>query len=301
MPLIPNLSLTVTPATALYSAPVPDADIRWFETDTEGGPSRQAIVFDFNQGAGLYARDLGTTFSWPTSAGTILYVWQPSLIPQPESVYGRATDWDNGGVAGNKYIQGIIVEADTSQSGTGKTFQLQSSDDLSIHPVLETPATFTGQTEIAFSCEPFLAHMVRVVSSDGVPWRLFNTKLVFQPWPEATLLWQTELTSLGITGWAHAREMNIAHLSTADLTLVLTFDAWPTITLVIPNSGGVQNKTKITLPPNKWKLMGLQIYSTQKFNLFAADLQLKVKQWGSQGEYQVLRPFGGKSSAGALV
>ena len=97
-------------------------------------------------------------------------------------------------------------------------------------------------------------------------------------------------SSLGMVGYAHAREMNIAHISTADLTLELEFDQWPTITLTIPNSGGIQTKTKVTLPPNKWKLIEVVITSTAPFKIFGADLELKCKQWGSTESYQVLRP-----------
>src|ERR1700674_2068211 len=99
MPLIVDLSLTVSPYTALYNTLVPDSIINFYETTNEG---RNVVVFDFNQGAGLYARDLGTIFSWPLAARTILDVWQPSLIPMPEGVYGRASDWIDGGFAGDK-------------------------------------------------------------------------------------------------------------------------------------------------------------------------------------------------------
>jgi hypothetical protein len=226
-------------------------------------------------------------------------VWQPSVIEQPETIYGRSSDWNDGGKLGDKFIQGYEIEADSY--GVAKTAALQSSDDLSIHALLEMPATFNGQSVRSFSCSPFVSHSVRLVSSDGVPWAVFHEKLVGQPWPSQCLNWQAEMTSLGMVGWGHVREMNIAHVSTADLTLILTFDAWPTITLTIPNSGGVQNKTKVTLPPNKFKLIGLQIFSSAKFRLFADDLELKIKHWGSTEAYQILRPFGGASAAGAIV
>ena len=97
-------------------------------------------------------------------------------------------------------------------------------------------------------------------------------------------------SSLGMVGYAHARQMNIAHISTADLTLELEFDDWPTITLTIPNSGGVQMKTKVTLPPNKWKLIEVVISSTAPFKIFGGDLELTCGQWGRTNPYQVLRP-----------
>ena len=295
MPVITDLSLTITPSTALYTAPVNDAIINAYESVQEG---RHAIVLDFNQGGGLYARDLGTIFQWPTQSGTILYVWQPSIIAMPEGIYGRATDWlDSGGA---KFIQGVIIEADSFN--TPKTFFLQDSDTLALHPLNETPATFNQQSVQAFSCVPFVAHSARVISTDGVEWRIWSTKLVSQPWPELCFNWQTELTSLGMIGWGHVREMNVPYVSTSLVTLVLTFDAWPTITITLPSTAGLQAKTKVTLPANKFKLIGLQTFSTgAAHRIFADDLQLKIKSWGSTEAYQILRPFGGPSRAGAVV
>lgn len=292
---ISDLELYIGPATALYTNPLLSAALDFVETITEG---RHAIVLDFNQGGGLYARDLGTIFSWTVASGTVLYVWQPAVIPMPEGIYGRATDWlDSGGA---KFIQGVIIEADSFNAA--KTFFLQDSDTLTMHPLNETPATFNQQSVKAFSCVPFVAHSARVISTDGVEWRVWSTNLVFQPWPELCFNWQTEMTSLGMIGWGHVREMNVSYVSTSPVTLVLTFDAWPTITISLPSTGGLQAKTKVTLPANKFKLIGLQTFSTDAAHrVFADDLQLKIKSWGSTEAYQVLRPFGGPSRTGATV
>jgi len=295
MPVISDLQLTITPSTALYTAPVNDAIINAYESVQEG---RHAIVLDFDSGGGLYSRDLGTAFQWPAQAGTVLYVWQPSIIAMPEGTFGRATDWlDSGGA---KFIQGVIIEADSFNAA--KTFFLQDSDTLTLHPLNETPATFNQQSVKAFSCIPFVAHSARVISTDGVEWRVWSTKLVSQPWPELCFNWQTEMTSLGMIGWGHVREMNVPYVSTSGVTLVLTFDAWPTITILLPSSSGKQSKLKVTLPANKFKLIGLQTFSTgSPHRIFADDLQLKIGQWGRTEQYQVLRPFGGPSRAGATV
>lgn len=300
MPVISDLSLTITPATALYTAPVNDAQINAYESVQEG---RHAIVLDFNSGGGLYARDLGTIFQWPTNIGTVLDVWQPSIIPMPEGVYGRATDWIDGGTPGAKFIQGIIVEADSFN--TPKTFFLQDADTLALHPLNECPAAFNLQSIKAFSCAPFVAHSARIISTDGVEWRTWSTQLVFQPWPELCFNWETELTSLGMIGWGHVRETNVAYVSTSQVNLVFSFDAasgTPNITIALPSTGGVQAKTKVTLPRNKFKLIGARTFSTDApHRVFADDLQLKIKRWGSTESYEVLRPWGGPSRAGAEV
>lgn len=187
---INDLSLFIVPATALYTDLVPHANLTSYESAVQG---RREIVIDFNGSNGLWFRDLGTIFTWPTKVRTVLDLWQPSIIPMDDDVYFR----------------------------------------LAFHSLT---------------------------------------------------------SSLGMTGYAHAREMNLAHISTADLTLKLEFDAWPTITLTIPNSGGAQRKDKITLPVNKWKLIQVLLTSTVPFKFYASDMELKCKPWGSSEGYVVLKP-----------
>jgi hypothetical protein len=292
-------SLNISPATELFKAFIPAGSMAESEYLTEG---RKAIVIDFNNGAGVYARDFETQFSWGVQTHIVLRVWQPTLIPLPENVFDRATDWDDGGTPANKFIQGIVIEADSA--GVGKTFSLQSSDDLSMHSLNEMPATFPTQSTKAFSCvTPFIAHSSRIVATDGVSWRVFRSNIVYKPWPEQTMNWQCEQTSFGMKGWLHTRELNIAYASAQSITVNLVPDTGPTVTLTLPSSGGplVQNKTKVTLPPMKFKLLSMQVVSTAPFYLFEGDLEVKIKAWGSTGPYEVLKIVGGPSQSGAAV
>ena len=95
MPVITDLQLTITPTYGLYSLTVPDNEIVVSEDSTQG---RKAIILDLSnaallsdpvRGEGLYTRDLGTVFSWPTGAKTVIDVWQPSIIPLDEDLYLR--------------------------------------------------------------------------------------------------------------------------------------------------------------------------------------------------------------------
>lgn len=296
---ISDLGLNVAPATELYKSFVPTGNVNVSEYTSEG---RTAIVLDFNAGDGLYSRDIETAFTWSVQNRLALRIWEPSLIPMPEQQYNRPTDWDDGGTPGNKFIQGITVEADSFNSA--KTFQLQSADDLSLHALNEMPATFPKQTIKSFSCvTPFLAHSARIVSTDQVAWRVWKSSITFEPWPSQATNWQAEQVSFGMTGWLHAREMNIAYASANPITVVLVPDNGPTVTLTLPSSGGavIQAKTKLTLPPMKFKLLSVQVVSTAPFYLFEGDLELKIKQWGTNEPYQVLKVVGGPSKTGAQV
>jgi hypothetical protein len=121
------------------------------------------------------------------------------------------------------------------------------------------------------------------------------------PYPELVVQWQSPGTSHGLQGWQHIRELNIAHISTADLTLTLTPDVGDPIVLIVPNSNGIHTKTKVTPFRNKFKIVSYQVTSAEPFRLFESDLEVKVRSWGSTDAYQIVQPFGGPSRAAAAV
>ena len=234
MALIGN-SLQANVYTALFTNQISDGLISVSSSNLQG---RTETVLDFNSGYGINSRDIETAFSWPISAGTVLYTWQPSVEAYPENTYDRATPWIECG-GGTGFVQGIIIEADTF--GVTKVFQLEDSDTRALHTLNEvgTGVAFTGQSVKAFSCTtPFIAHSVRVVTTDGVPWRTWRTELVFQPFPETTMLWQTELQSLGGEGFQHLRLMNLDYISTAAISLVFAVEtgngSYGPVTITIP-------------------------------------------------------------------
>ncbi len=299
-------SLQVKPYSALYTSLVIDANIAVSSSTREG---RTETVLDFNGGDGVYSRDFETAFSWPISEGTVLYVWQPTIIAKPENTYDRATDWiECGGATG--FVQGVLIEADSFN--VKKQFQLQDSDTLAFHPLNECPIgggggiAFNKQSVKAFSCvTPFVAHSVRVVTTDGIPWRVWRTELAFQPFPESTMLWKTELTSLEGMGFQHLRLMNLEYISTAAITLSFQVDSgngsYGPATVTIPSSSGGQAKLLLQMGPNKWKLIGFSASSTAPMRLFIEGLEVWVRSWGSAGEYRKMKPFAGASSPAAVV
>ncbi len=264
------------------------------------GAIRAPYIVDFANGLGLYSRDLDTVLQWATNNSTALYVWQPTWVPQPEGVQNRPTDWDDAGEPGTKFVQGLMLEADTF--GNQKTFQVQSGDDLSFHKPNEVPVIFRGQSILPFTfTPPFLAHNMRLVAIDGVQWRIWGMKWIFEPYPELVTEWQTEMISHGFKGWFHIREMNIPAIAVADMTLTLAFDHWPTIIVPVPNTGGLFVKQKVTIPAAKSKLVSYRLSSAQGFRPFVKDVEVKLKEWGSDGPYTILKPFGGPSNEGAEV
>lgn len=294
-------SLSIKPYTALYNTLIADANILVSSSTTQG---RTESVIDLNSGGGVYSRDFECAFSWPISAGTILYTYQPTVIPEPETIYDRASDWVDFGSA--KFIQGYSIMANSFN--TPKTFQLQSGDDLSVHSLVEIPSggvSFNGQTRKVFSCVPFVCHSLRRISGDGVAWQIWEEEPIFQPYPEMQENWTTEITSLGMTGWAHLRMINIPYLSNSAITLTFNVDSGngsiAPVSITIPSSSGTQTKLKLTPTYNKWKLLGLSFTSTSPFSIWLPDVEIWIKSWGSNSEYNKVKPFGGQSSPAAEV
>lgn len=295
-------SLTVKPYTALYTSQVSDAVISVSSSTAQG---RTETVLDFNAGEGVNTRDFEAVFSWPISQGTVLYVWQPSIVPFPENTYNRASDWMPMG-GGAAFCQGVIIEADTFN--VPKVFQLQDSDTLAFHTLNEvgTGIAFNRQSIKAFSCTtPFVAHLVRLTTDDGIPWRVWNTNLVYQPFPEQTRLWQTELTSIGGVGWQHLRLMNLEYISVAPITLTFTVDTGNGSiapgAITIPSSSGTQTKLFLQMSYNKWKLISFMASCSAPMNLFLEGLEVWVRSWGDSSVYRKIKPFAGPSAPGALV
>ncbi len=285
---------------ALYANQYAQALSGFSPTSLVGTGSLLPYIVDFTAGHGDDLIDVGLSLSWPTGAKNVLDLWQPDFISLPEATQDQPTDWDDGGYHGMKFVQGMILEADTFN--VAKVVTVERSDDLSVFTPNESPITYNGQSTkpLTFS-PPFLAHSMRIVTTDGVPWRKWGVQWVYQPFPEETVEWQSEFTSHGMPGWQHIREMNIAYQSTTTLTLTLSFDQWPQITLTVPSSGGVQTKWKTPIPANKYKLISYGLTSTEPFYLFEGQCEAKVKPWGSTGPYSIITPFGGPEKLGAEV
>lgn len=295
--IVPTNPVAIYPYSSIYAT----ALTGYAPTALSSGTERyQPFIVDFVDGLSQTVDDIEAAFVWAVGQTTYLSLWQPNFILLPEGVQDRPTDFDDAGTPGAKFVQGFILECDTF--GLPKAFAVENCDDGSLHIPNESPVTSTGQKIIPFTfTPPFVAHSMRLISTDGVPWRRWGLNWVVQPFPESVVEWQSESTSHGMLGWQHVRELNIAHISTADLTLTIIPDVGDPIIVDVPNSNGVQVKTKVTVFANKAKLFSYRLSSDEPFRVFEPDIECKVGEWGRTDTYQIVKPFGGPSKAGALV
>jgi hypothetical protein len=288
------LAATSYPITvALYTDRYQTALSGFSPTSLTGTGTLQPYVVDFTSGYAKDVIDIEAVLSWSTKSSTYIDLWQPTFIGLPESTQDRPTDWGDLGSTGLNFVQGLIIEADTSN--VAKAISIEDEKGI-LHVPNESPFTLNGQQKIPFTfTPPFISHIGRIISTDNVPWKIWGFQWVSLPYPESTIQWQTEMLSHGITGWFHLRMMNIPTISTANLTLTLIFDAWPTITLTVPSTAGAFVKQKVQIPANKTKLVSYRLSSTAPFYLFGKDVEVWLGKWERSEAYTVLKPFGGNA------
>lgn len=224
--------------------------------------------------------------------GPKLYYWEPSYLERPEDTFLRATDWENAGYQGLKFVQGFILEADTE----GDTRQIMIQGDQ--NDVELITINHAGQQQKPYSLNaPIQVHLLRILPMDtSVHWRLFHVRWVYEPAPEFAKEWKTQGTDHDIPGFMFLKDVYIAHNSTQDITLNITVDG-ALFTYTIPNSGGVFKKDYLLLAlansglALKGTLFTYELTSPAPFQLFQRDCEVRVHAWAG-GDYLVKLPFG---------
>src|SRR6202000_664682 len=165
-----------------------------------------------------------------------------------ETTQDRPTDWDDLGEPGNKLVTGALIECDTF----GQPKSISVEDDLgNLHVPIESPIVANGQTVKVLTFAPhFTAPLVRIVSTDGVPWRVWPTgdgtsAFDYKPSPEASTVWETEATANGLIGYQHIWAVNLAYIATAPVTLTLITDQGTFTRVFPPTTTGLLQPAKI--------------------------------------------------------
>lgn len=265
-----------------------------------------SYTLDFTAGHGDDVDDVAAQFSWPLGSGNVLDLWQPDWVNLPETIQDQASDWDNCGTPGNKFVQGFLLEANTF--GVAKAFGIQRSDDNALFTPVEVPFTQSGQSIRTFTFNPpFTAHMVRRVATDGVPWMAgpsggWTLAWIVEPYPEASTAWNAEASAFGLQGYIHLYQINLAYIAAQAVTVTATTDQG-VFTLAFPAAGAGLQPAKIVMkaPPNKWKVCSFAVTSSAPLYLWKELTEVWLKQWGSTGEYVKINPFGGVTTAAAAI
>jgi hypothetical protein len=251
------------------------------------GSGRVKATFDINSGNGVEARNIAIDLSG-TGNGASLYLIEPSFAPRPEDSFRRATQYDDMGYEGEKWIQGIEIETDTQN--IARSLQIQY-DGGTVADTL--PIQHNGRLMKPYSfVSGFVAHLARLAPQDSLLWKLYKWKWIWEPEPPLVTVWDTQQTSHGHIGFIHLKAIWITHTSTADLTLTITrMDDNTSQAFTIPNSAGVRGKENYILlgPASFLKGKTFKYKITQAtntpFRIYQRHCGVLVKPWGSAQAY----------------
>lgn len=251
-----------------------------------GDVDRNHYVLDILGGNGKLARNMALDLQWQDTVGVKLFQWQLSYIGKPEDTLLRFTDWDDLGYSGAKFIQGVVIEADTSNLARVVDVQY---DGGTVGATLQVK--HNGQIEVPYSFPPFVAHSVRLAPSDANSWRLHRSRFVWEPAPELAVNWTTQGTTHDLKGYQWVRDALLAMESTADVTLTITVDGADYV-YVIPHTAGAYRKVYLPFKAVKGKLFVYKLTSAAGFRLYERDCEVRVRSWADPGPYRPVNPFG---------
>ncbi len=258
-----------------------------------GVTGRSPIIVDVAGGLGVRGKNVGILVEGSTSTDPIFFDWEIAQIGKVELIQERATDWESCGLVGAKRMQGFVIELQTV--GTPKQIQVEY-DGGGLSEVITLDSTLQGEIPYSF-LDPFIAHLVRIVSVDAVEWMFYGVRWIFQPLPEAVSVYQTPPTTKDFPGFSQDERALIAHMSTVDFDFLVTADG-QTTTYPIRHSNGLYTKTPVLFRPNKglWYQYAFRVTDhSSTLRLFLQDCEVRSRSWGSGSGYQVLRPFGEQS------
>jgi len=264
------------------------------------GAGRNQTVFDINSGNGAEGRNLAVDLAG-TTTDSLLYLIEPSFTSRPENSFLRAIQYDDSNYEGEKFYQGIEIEADTLNQP--RTIQIQSDGGTLQDTVvvqhngrLQKPYSFTSG---------FVAHMVRMLPTDSNFWKLFKWRWVWEPEPPLVTVWDTQQTSFGHVGFIHMKAIWITHTSTANLTLTITrMDDNTSQSYTIPSSAGVRGKEFYLLlgPASFIKGKTYKFKITQAsnipFRIYQRHCGVLVKPWASAEQFARWTGWGADSGDG---
>lgn len=262
-----------------------------------GGINRSTLLVDLNAGAGQLARNLGVQVAQASQLQPLFYYWEPTALAKVDSSGQRATDWDDLGYRGAKFIQGVVIRANTF--GAAKSVQVQFDGGT---VAMTISINHDGEIAKAYPLDaagwtPFTAHLVRLVGADATPWQIFDAQIlwVYEPSPELATEWATQPTTHDFPGYFTVRDMVIAHQSTQPLTLTLSYDGVAQVYTVPASAGGLYQRVYVPLHAGKGRSVQYQWTSSAPFALYKRDMSVRVQGWGFPGGYQTVNPFGGPS------
>lgn len=268
------------------------------------GTVRDTFIIEVEDGVGMLSRNFGL---WIEGAldlcdtnRPIFYLWEPSWLFKQITVARRATDWEDFGYKGAKFIQGVVLRANTY--GLDKCLAVEyDGPNISPQEALVLTINHDGEQSIAYPkvtnalpdapWDPFIAELVRLHGVDDEEWSLLDWRFIWEPAPELATQWQTQETTFDAPGFGHVKEGVMAYAAPAPVALTIWHDLNP-LSYTLPATTGYQRIYAI-FGATKGKAVRFRWTSTEPFRLFKRDCSVRWQPWGQPGGYQIVNPFGG--------
>lgn len=259
----------------------------------------QQLILGIANGDGVTARDVALDMSWSSVlGGPRVFAWGWSLVPKVEQTTLRVTDWDDAGTRGAKYVQGILLRADTL--GVSKVINIESDGNGNVGASITVNDNGERLVPYAFAVPIPAAHLLRLVPvpSGAVPWRMYEYQWIFEPAPEPGIVWSPQGTTFDLDGFKHLFLAGISYVATTDCILSLVVDGVTrSLTYTLPTTAGLHLKRYVQIEPVKGKLFQPILTAAQPCQVFARDCEFWVGPWASNAPYSIQKPFGGPSRA----
>ncbi len=254
-------------------------------------------------GDGVWSRNFGLQITGVCQTcdvqRPILYLWEPSFAQKQVTIARRATDWSDLGYNGAKFVQGVVIRANTF--GVDKTVQVQfDSPNQSPTSALTLTLNHDGEQTKAYPLDaagwtPFIAELVRLQGADDVDWALLEWRFVWEPAPELATQWETQYTTHDVPGFLSVFDGIIAYQSNAPVTWLVAYQDGSSGTYILPSTGTVYSRIRVITEAQKGKAVRYRWTSDEPFRLFKQDCSVRMQPWGAPGGYQIVNPFGGPS------
>ena len=265
-------------------------------TTIVAGNTRQTVIIEVNSGNGVIARNFGLRIQGTQASADpsrpFLYAWEPSWLPKDVSVERRATDWDDLGYKGAKFVQGVIIRANTFNATKSVEVQYDGGTVAETLELLHNGELTVAYPIDPYGWQPFIAELVRLKGADAVPWSLLDWRWVWEPAPEAATQWETQETTFNLPGFLAVHDCLIAYMADDPVTLTVWHDNGLQMH-TLPATAGAYLRYYQRLTTAKGKWARFRLTSDSPFRLFARDTSVRIQGWGIPGGYQVVQPFGG--------
>lgn len=229
----------------------------------------------------------------PTGSGVewLRYKLEWLTDPEPPRVAGWNSNWEAFGTYTDKWLKGVLIEADTFN--VAKTVVMDIDQSLAVVAVGSLTFNGRGIQQIAFAKQR--GKLFRLRATDANLGKLFRWHPIFDEEPLALTRWESQETAHGRHGWQKPIEAWVTLRSSAQVDLQLISygedgTALYTKTYSVASTAGAKLKRRVSFEATKGVLFNYLFTSASAFWLYREESHLLVEDWASGQTFDALLP-----------